>query len=143
MRTPVVVAQSPCMGYGEEWVPSPRFAQRCCFCPRSRAGHPWAGSRLCRRFFPSGCSASGQALLGEKGRTGPLGGAELVPTCVFQGWLKTNAVYNGTENRVFLEENRELVMHMLLSLLLTEGCGSVTGLGGLNVLLLQRLPDET
>lgn len=78
MLTPVVVAQSPCMGYGGKQVLSPRFKQSC-FCPHSGAGDLQVGSRLHQRIFSSGCSGSRRVLLGEKGRMGPLGGSELMP----------------------------------------------------------------
>ena len=52
-------------------------------------------------------------------------------------------MYNDIENYVSVEEDCELVVHMLLLLLLTGGCSSVTGFGSLYALLLQCLLDET
>lgn len=65
---------------------------------------------------------------------------------VLQSWfgkalLKTDAVYN--EIHVSVEENCELVMHMLFLVLLVGRNSYVSGWGGLYVLLFQYLQHET
>lgn len=65
---------------------------------------------------------------------------------VLQSWfgkvlLKTDAVYN--ENHVSVEENCDLVMHMLFLVLLVGRNSYVSGWGDLYVLLFQYLQHET
>lgn len=53
---------------------------------------------------------------------GPLAGSELVPGWCGKVLLKADGVCNDIENSVSVDDNCELVMHGLFSLLLAGGC---------------------